>query len=103
MPPDVIANTKLRCQLHSRFFSGQPVELRSKINHIPIRLTAEAMEASVNLHAGIFVVVERAEAHPVPPDRNPILCLFDRFCCLKDKMGISYPALAVSSSLTIQE
>jgi hypothetical protein len=37
----------------------------NKVNHIPVCLTAETMEAPVNLHAGVFIVMEGADAHPV--------------------------------------
>ena len=43
-----------------------------KINHIPVRLTAEAVEPAVNLHAGMFVIVEGTAGHPISAYRNPI-------------------------------
>ncbi len=37
----------------------------NKINHVPGRPAAEAVKAAVKLHAGVFIVVERADAHPM--------------------------------------
>ena len=45
----------------------------NKVNHIPVCLTAEAMEAPVNLHAGVFIVMEGADAHPVSPYPDTVM------------------------------
>jgi len=52
---------------HEGGFPGADVfQTGNKVNHIPVCLTAETMEAPVNLHAGGFIVMEGADTHPVP-------------------------------------
>src|SRR5699024_4666727 len=58
--------------LQSRLLAAQPEQTGGKINHIPVRLTAEAVEPAVNLHAGMFVIVEGTAGHSIPAYRNPI-------------------------------
>ena len=70
----VIADREILRQLQSRL----PLPLRpnrpgGKINHIPVRLTAEAVEPAVNLHAGMFVIVEGTAGHPIPANLHPVI------------------------------
>ena len=46
--------------------------LYTSINHIPVRLTAEAVEPAVNLHAGMFVIMEGTAGHPIPADLHSV-------------------------------
>lgn len=46
------------------FFGADIFQTGNKVNHIPVCLTAETVEAPVNLHAGVFIVMEGADAHP---------------------------------------
>ena len=62
----VEADRKILRQLQGRFFTVQPKEAGSEINHIPILLTAETVKPSVRLHAEMFIIVERTVGHPVP-------------------------------------
>ena len=51
---------------HEGGFLGADIfQTGNKVNHISVCLTAETMEAPVNLHAGVFIVMEGADAHPV--------------------------------------
>lgn len=69
----------------------------SKINHIPICLTAEAMKPPDNLHAGIFVIVKRADRHAVSADRDAVKhgslsgshILLDRFKYIQNLTSVS--------------
>ena len=67
----VKADREILRQLQGRFFLVQPEQTGGKINHIPVRLTAEAVEPAVNLHAGMFVIMERTASHPVPATCTP--------------------------------
>ena len=59
---------------HEGGFPGADVfQTGNKVNHIPVCLTAEAMEAPVNLHAGVFIVMEGADAHPVSPYQDTVM------------------------------
>ena len=85
--PVVVADTEIISQLHSGGFAGQSEQTGNKINCISVRLASETMEALVHLHAGILVIVKRADCHAMTVDRNAVqLCclsgsqvLFDRF------------------------
>src|SRR5699024_9205462 len=66
------ADREILRQLQGRLFLVQPEQTGGKINHIPVRLTAETVEPAVNLHAGMFVIVEGTAGHPVSAYRNPI-------------------------------
>ena len=68
----VIADRKIFRQLQRRLLVAQAKQTGGKINHIPVRLTAETVEPAVNLHAGMFVIVEGTAGHPVSAYRNPI-------------------------------
>lgn len=73
MPSSVIANAKIRRQLQSSFLHAQPEQLRREVDHVPVRLTAKTMKPLIHFHAGIFVVVERADAHSIPIHSNSII------------------------------
>lgn len=85
--PVVVGDTEIVSQLHSGGFAGQSEQMRNKINCISVRLASETMETFVYLHAGILVIVKRADRHAMTVDLNAIhLCrlsggqvLFDRF------------------------
>lgn len=51
-------------------FAGQSEQAGNKINCISIRLASETMETLVHLHAGILVIVKRADCHAMTVDRN---------------------------------
>ena len=68
----VKADREILRQLQGRIFLVQPEQTGGKINHIPVRLTAEAVEPAVNLHAGMFVIMEGTAGHPVPADLHPV-------------------------------
>ena len=59
----VILNAKIICQLQCCFSGRQTEKAAGEINHITIRLASEAMEAFINFHARIPVIVERTFAH----------------------------------------
>ena len=85
--PVVVADTEIVSQLHSGFPAGQSEQTGNKINCISVRLASETMETLVHLHAGILVIVKRADCHAMTADLNAVqLCrlsggqvLFDRF------------------------
>lgn len=85
--PVVVADTEIVSQLLSGGFAGQSEQTGNKINCISVRLASETMETLVHLHAGILVIVKRADCHAMTVDRNAVhLCrlsggqvLFDRF------------------------
>ena len=85
--PVVVADTEIVSQLNSGGFAGQSEQTGNKINCISVRLASETMETLVHLHAGILVIVKRADCHAMTADLNAIhLCrlsggqvLFDRF------------------------
>ena len=63
--PVLIGDGEILRQHEGGFFGADVFQTGNKVNHIPVCLTAEAMEAPVNLHAGVFIVMEGADAHPV--------------------------------------
>lgn len=69
----VIADREILRQLQGRLFLVQPEQTGGKINHIPVRLTAEAVEPAVNLHAGMFVIVEGTAGHPISANLHPVI------------------------------
>ena len=68
----VKADREILRQLQGRLFFVQPEQTGGKINHIPVRLTAETVEPTVNLHAGMFVIMEGTAGHPVPADLHSV-------------------------------
>ena len=68
----VKADREILRQLQGRLFFVQPEQTGGKINHIPVRLTAEAVEPAVNLHTGMFVIMEGTAGHPVPSNPYPV-------------------------------
>ena len=85
--PVVIADTEIISQLYSGGFAGQSEQTGNKINGISVRLASETMETLVHLHAGILVIVKRANCHAMTVDPDAVhLCrlsggqvLLDRF------------------------
>ena len=83
----VVADTEIISQFHSGGFAGQSEQTGNKINCISVRLASETMETLIHLHAGILVIVKRADSHAMTVDLNAIhLCrlsggqvLLDRF------------------------
>ena len=61
--PVVVADAEIVSQLHSGFLAGQSEQTGNKINCISVRLASETMETLVHLHAGILVIVKRADCH----------------------------------------
>ena len=74
----VISQAKILGQLLGGLFGGQIVEPCGEVDHIAGGSAAKAVEIFlVQLHAGIFVIVERATGHTAPIDLDPIhLCRF---------------------------
>lgn len=73
--PVVVADTEIISQLHSGGFAGQSEQTGNKINCISVRLASETMETLVHLHAGILVIVKRADCHTMTVDPDAIhLC-----------------------------
>ena len=70
--PCVIGNGEIVRQLHSGFLAGQSEQAGNKINCISVRLASETMETLVHLHAGILVIVKRADCHAVTVDLNAV-------------------------------
>ena len=85
--PAVIRNTKIICQLYGGFSARQSEQAGNKINCIAVCLAGETMETLIDFHAGVAVIVERADRHAVPADPDSVyLCrlpggngLLDRF------------------------
>ena len=71
--PVLIGKPEVLCQLYGGFFLSQPIQGGGKINHIPIRTTAEAVVTPIQLHAWGFIVMERAASHPVPTCMDSIM------------------------------
>ena len=59
----VVADTEIVSQLHSGGFAGQSEQTGNKINCISVRLASETMKTLVHLHAGILIIVKRADCH----------------------------------------
>src|SRR5699024_10531936 len=69
----VISQAKILGQLLSGLLGGQVVEPGGKVDHVAGGPAAEAVEiVLVQLHAGIFVIVEGATGHAAPVDLDPI-------------------------------
>ena len=68
----VVADTEIVSQLHSGSFAGQSEQTGNKINCISVRLASETMKTLVHLHAGILVIVKRADCHAMTADRNAV-------------------------------
>ena len=83
----VIGNTKIICQLYGGFSARQSEQAGNKINCIAVCLAGETMETLIDFHAGVAVIVERADRHAVTVDTDAVhLCrlpggngLLDRF------------------------
>ncbi len=80
----VISQAKILGQLLGGLLGGQIVEPRSEVDHIAGGSAAEAVEIFlVQLHAGIFVIVERAAGHAAPLTSIPYI-----FCGFPDGDGL---------------
>ena len=62
--PVLIGDGEVLRQHEGGFFGADVFQTGNKVNHIPVCLTAETVEAPVNLHAGVFIVMEGTDAHP---------------------------------------
>ena len=61
------------------FLRTDSFQTGNKVNHIPVCLTAEAMETPVNLHAGVFIVMDGSSykswlGHRARPSLRDLLC-----------------------------
>ena len=70
--PVVVADTEIVSQLHSGGFAGQSEQTGNKIDCISVRLASETMETLAHLHAGILVIVKRADCHAMTVDPNAV-------------------------------
>ena len=70
--PVVIADTEIISQLHSGFPAGQSEQTGNKINGISVRLASETMETLVHLHAGVLVIVKRADCHAMTANPDAV-------------------------------
>ena len=69
----VISQAKILGQFLGGLFGGQIVEPRCEVDYITGGSAAKAVKIFlVQLHAGIFVIVERATGHTAPIDLDPI-------------------------------
>ena len=71
--PVLIRDGEVLRQQEGGFFGADIFQTGNKVNHIPVCLTAETVEAPVNLHAGVFIVMERADAHPVSSHPDAVM------------------------------
>lgn len=60
----LIGDGEVLRQHEGGFLGADVFQTGNKVNHIPVCLTAETVEAPVNLHAGVLIVMEGADAHP---------------------------------------
>ena len=70
--PVVIADTEIISQLHSGFPAWQSEQTGNKINCISVRLASETMETLVHLHAGVLVIVKRADCHAMTANPDAV-------------------------------
>ena len=70
--PVVVADTEIVSQLHSGGFAGQSEQARDKMNCISVRLASETMETLVHLHAGVLVIVKRADCHAMTANPDAV-------------------------------
>ena len=68
----VIADTKVMSQLHGGFFAWQSEQSRNKINCISVCLTGKTVETIINFHAGVSVIVKRADRHAMTVDTDAV-------------------------------
>ena len=69
----VISQAKILGQLLGGLFGGQIVEPRCEVNHIAGGSAAKAIKIFlVQLHAGIFVIVEGTTGHAAPVDLDSV-------------------------------
>ena len=69
----LIPHPKILRQLLGGSLGGEVEQLAHKVDHIPVLLTAEAVEPLIHLHAGRSVIVERTAGHAVALDLNPVM------------------------------
>ena len=70
----VISQAKILGQLLGGLFGGQIVEPRCEVDHIAGGSAAEAVEVFlVQLHAGIFVIVEGTAGHAAASHRDAVM------------------------------
>ena len=69
----VIVDREILRQLQRRLLTAQTKQTGGKINHIPICLTAKAVEPMVNLHTGMFVIMEGTAGHAIPANLHPVI------------------------------
>ena len=63
--PILIRNGKILCQQNGGFLAADPAKAGNEVDHISGSPAAEAVIPTIQLHAGCFIVVKRAAAHPV--------------------------------------
>ena len=71
--PVLIGDGKVLRQHEGGFLGADVFQTGNKVNHIPVCLTAKTVEAPVNLHAGVFIVMEGAAAHPGSSHPNAVM------------------------------
>ena len=67
------AVSEVREQLFRRFRQRQVEELGGEVDHVSILSAAEAVEPIVQLHAGVVIVVEGTQGHPMTVYCQPIV------------------------------
>ena len=88
-------NPEIHSQLSGSGCGRDPKEPGSEGDHVPGGTAAETVEIVIHFHAGVVVVVERADRHAVGIDRDPKAFsslsggdgLLDM--CVVDQMGIT--------------
>ena len=71
--------SEIRGQFSGRVNGTQSEQLSGVVDHIPVSTAGKAMEAVIDLHAGVVVVVERTPGHSVVVHRQAVaLCYLSR-------------------------
>ena len=69
----LIPHSEILRQLLGGSLGGEVEQLAHKVDHIPVLLTAEAVEPLIHLHAGRPVIMERTAGHTVALDLDPVM------------------------------
>ena len=68
----VVLNAEIIGKPERGFPRGNTEKAAGEVDHITIRLTAEAVKALVHLHAGVPVIMKRAFAHTPVSHPQPV-------------------------------
>ena len=73
IPPVLIGDGEVLRQHEGGFLTADSIKTGNKVNHVPGDSAAETVKAAVNLHAWVLIVMERADAHPIPVYMDSIM------------------------------